>query len=138
MGRHSAISEYATDRARLLVGCYRTGDANDPATYVAAIAATLARYSEAIITSVTHPVTGLPSKKSWLPTVKEVFDACEDMDDRSRQQTARELRIREQFAAREKEDQMREKADAGDMERVAKGMTDLVAHLKSGFSPSSV
>jgi hypothetical protein len=51
---------YAMQRARLLLGCYRTGEANDPETYVAAITATLARYSEAIITEVTHPATGLP------------------------------------------------------------------------------
>src|ERR1700733_10534882 len=74
MAQEAQISEYATERARLLLGCYRTGDANDPDTYVAAIAATLARYSAQIITDVTHPVTGLPSKKGWLPTVKEVFD----------------------------------------------------------------
>jgi hypothetical protein len=90
----------------LLLGCYRTGDANDPETYVAAIAATLARYSEDIITDVTHPVSGLPSKKSWLPTVKEVHDACEELDDRNRQQVARECRIAEQLAAREEQDRL--------------------------------
>jgi hypothetical protein len=106
MGQQAQISSYATDRARLLLGCYRTGDANDPETYVAAIAATLARYSQQIITDVTHPVTGLPSKKGWLPTVKEVFDACEELDDASRQKVARERRIREQLAARAEQDRM--------------------------------
>jgi hypothetical protein len=94
----------------LLFGCYRRGDANDPDTYVAAIAATLARYSEQIITDVTHPVTGLPSKKSWLPTVKEVFDACEELDEKVRQAIARERRIREQFAAREEENRLKHQA----------------------------
>lgn len=108
MGRQSQISQYATERARLLLGCYRSGDANDPETYVAAIAATLARYSEQIITDVTHPVSGLPSKKGWLPTVKEVFDACEELDDRIRQQFARERRVREQIAAREAEDRLKD------------------------------
>lgn len=103
-GRQAGISTYATNRARLLLGCYRTGDANDPDTYVAAIAATLARYSETIITDVTHPVSGLPSKKSWLPTVKEVFDACEEEDEKVRHAIARERRIREQLAAREQDD----------------------------------
>lgn len=106
--RQAEISQYATDRARLLLGCYRTGDANDPETYVAAIAATLARYSEAIITAVTHPVSGLPSKKSWLPTVKEVHDACEELDDANRQQVARERRIAEQLALREEEDRQKD------------------------------
>jgi len=89
-----------------LLGCYRSGEANDPDTYVAAISATLARYSQQIITDVTHPVSGLPAKKSWLPTVKEVFDACEEQADRTRQQTARERRIQEQFAAREEQDRL--------------------------------
>lgn len=39
----------------------------------------LARFPEEVITQVTHPVTGLPSKKSWLPTVKEVHDACAEI-----------------------------------------------------------
>lgn len=108
MARRNEISEYATERARLLLGCYRTGDANDPATYVAAIAATLARYSEQIVTDVTHPVTGLPSKKSWLPTVKEVFDACEGLEDQIKQRFARERRVREQLAARAEEDRAKE------------------------------
>lgn len=106
MDQQSRISVYATERAQLLLGCYRSGEANDPETYVAAISATLARYSEQIITDVTHPVSGLPSKKSWLPTVKEVFDACEEQADRTRQQTARERRIKEQFAAREEQDRL--------------------------------
>src|SRR6185437_886864 len=78
MARQEAISNYAAARARLLLGCYRTGDANDPETYVAALTAILARYPEEVITAVTHPATGLPSMKSWLPTVKEVTDACND------------------------------------------------------------
>jgi len=89
-----------------LLGCYRSGEANDPDTYVAAISATLARYSQQIITDVTHPVSGLPAKKSWLPTVTEVFDACEEQADRTRQQTARERSIQEQFAAREEQDRL--------------------------------
>jgi len=108
MAQQSRISSYATQRAKLLLGCYRTGDANDPDTYVAAISATLARYSEQIITDVTHPVSGLPAKKSWLPTVKEIFDACEEEADRTRQQTARERRIKEQFAARAEQDRLAE------------------------------
>jgi hypothetical protein len=104
MAQQAQISQYATDRARLLLGCYRTGDANDPETYVAAIAATLARYSEKVITSVTHPVTGLPKAKSWLPTVKEVFDACEEANEFDVQQAAREKRIKEQLEARAAED----------------------------------
>ena len=77
MARQAKISEYAAERARLMFGCYRRGDANDPDTYVAAITATLARYPEDIIRDVTHPASGLPVQKDFLPTVAEVYRACE-------------------------------------------------------------
>jgi len=78
MAQHERLTAYAAERARILLGCYRTGDANDPETYVAAVTAVLARFPEQVITQVTHPVEGLPRLKSWLPTVKEVFDACRE------------------------------------------------------------
>ncbi len=99
--RHEALTSYAASRAKLLLGCYRTGDANDPETYVAAITAVLARYSEEIITRVTHPVTGLPSKKDWLPTVKEVHDACEEAAAPMVRQQQRDKQIAEMLAERE-------------------------------------
>jgi hypothetical protein len=104
MGQQEAISSYAADRARLLLGCYRTGDANDPETYVAAIAAILARYPMWVITSVTHPASGLPSQKSWLPTVKEVTDACLAALAPVAEREARTPRVREQLAERERVD----------------------------------
>ena len=61
----------------LMFGCYRRGDANDPDTYTAAIAAVLAEYPPEVVKAVTDPRTGLPRKVSWLPTVKEVSDACD-------------------------------------------------------------
>jgi hypothetical protein len=107
MAQSAKISTYATERAQLLLGCYRSGEANDPDTYVAAIAATLARYSAAIITDVTHPVSGLPARLSWLPTVKEVFTACEAEAGKIAAYVAREKRIAEQLAARAEEDRLR-------------------------------
>src|SRR5262252_6261987 len=71
----SAKQTFATERARLLLGQFRKGEANDPATFVTAIAAVLARYSEEIILEVTHPFTGMAAKSSWLPTVHEVVQA---------------------------------------------------------------
>lgn len=104
MARQEVLTSYAAERARLLLGCYRTGEANDPVTYVAAITAILARYPEEIITVVTHPATGLPSKKGWLPTVKEVRDACEEEFESTREENARLKRIKEQFEMRERMD----------------------------------
>lgn len=71
-------AEYATERARLLFGCYRRGDANDPDTYAAAVAAVLSEYSADCIRSVTDPRTGIQSTSQFLPTVAEVKAACEE------------------------------------------------------------
>lgn len=95
---------YAAQRAKLLLGCYRTGEANDPQTYVAAITAILSRFPEEVMTAVTHPVSGLPSKTSWLPTIKEVNDACNSAVEPIRQNEARLKRIQEQMEMRERMD----------------------------------
>lgn len=74
--------QYAMERARLMFGCYRRGDANDPDIYVAAVTAVLARYPAEIVKAVTDPCFGLPSRKtesgwSGLPDVADVKAACE-------------------------------------------------------------
>ena len=84
----------------MLLGCYRKGDANDPDTYVAAITATLARYPEDVIRAVTHPATGLPIQKDFLPTVREVYLACEAIVQPRREAEARRLRTEKQLAER--------------------------------------
>ena len=103
MARQDELTIYAAERAALLFGCFRTGEANDPGTFVAAITAILARYPEQVITAVTHP-TNLPSKKDWLPTVKEVVDACNEAMEPIIQHQARLKRIKEQMEARARED----------------------------------
>jgi hypothetical protein len=70
-------AQYATERVRVLFGCYRKGDANDPELYTAALTAVLAEYPTEVIRAVTDPRSGLPRKLQWLPTVKEVSDACD-------------------------------------------------------------
>ncbi len=62
-----------------MFGSYRSGEANDPVTYVAAITAVLAEFEEAVIFRVTDPVHGLPRKIGWLPQIKEVAEECEHM-----------------------------------------------------------
>lgn len=69
---------------------------------MAAITAVLARYPEEVITAVTHPVTGLPSKKGWLPTVKEVTEACADAVAPIAENEARLKRVKEQLEMRER------------------------------------
>lgn len=70
--------ELAAERARILVGCYRRSDANDPEIYARAAVAVLMRYPEKIVIAVTEPATGLPSKLKWLPSIAEIVEACEE------------------------------------------------------------
>jgi hypothetical protein len=67
----------AADRARILFGCYRRGDAEDREIYVGAVCAILASYPEAVARRVTDPRTGLPGTSHYLPTVADVRAACE-------------------------------------------------------------
>lgn len=68
--------QFAAERAALLLGCYRRGDANDPETYSAAIAAVLTCFRQDVVEYVTDPRTGIPGVIGWLPSVAEVKKAC--------------------------------------------------------------
>lgn len=71
-----SLNSFPAQRAAVLLGCYRKGDAQDPETYTAAVAAILSEYSMEVIQHVTDPRTGLARKTNWLPTVAEVDAAC--------------------------------------------------------------
>jgi hypothetical protein len=94
------LTVYAAERARLLLGCYRKSDAADPDTYVAAITAVLTRYPEDVICAVTHPASGLPIQKDFLPNVREVYLACEEIMRPRREVKARRERVGRQLAER--------------------------------------
>lgn len=83
-----------------MFGCYRRGDANDPDTYVAAIAAMLATYPEDVIQTVTNPTTGLPRKSPFLPSVSEVAAACDAEMKAEIEEVRRARAIEKQFAER--------------------------------------
>jgi hypothetical protein len=72
-----AKEEFAAERARMLFGSYRKGDANDPDTYVAAVAAILADYDDDVIVRVTDPRTGIARKLKFMPNPAEVADECD-------------------------------------------------------------
>jgi hypothetical protein len=100
--------ETALQRAQILLGCYRKDDAADPETYAGAVAAVLAEYPPDIVQRVTDPRSGLPSKLQWLPSVKEVRDACEELDNRRRYQEQRAHQQAEQIAELKRLDAMRQ------------------------------
>lgn len=60
-------AEYATERAKVLFGSYRRGDANDPDAYVAAVAAVLSLYDFDLMREVTDPRTGIQTTEKFAP-----------------------------------------------------------------------
>lgn len=88
--------------AKILLGCYRMGDASDPEIYTAAVIAVLSNYPVDTISYVCNPVTGLPGSLKWLPTVAEIKEACETHHGRFLRLLEIERREREQLAERDK------------------------------------
>lgn len=60
-----------------MLGCYRTGEAHDPETYIAGVVAVLERYPVAVIQAVTDPSSGIPSRLKWLPSIAEIREICD-------------------------------------------------------------
>lgn len=64
----------------MLFGCYRRGDANDPETYVRAIAAVLSVYDTELIREVTDPRSGIMTNEkymSFMPNAGELKVYCD-------------------------------------------------------------
>lgn len=68
----------ALKAAKQLLDCYRTGEANNPETFGAAIAAVLSDYPLDVVQYVCDPRTGLPSSSTWMPNCAEVKAACNE------------------------------------------------------------
>lgn len=90
----------AKKQARLLLGCFRTGDANDPEVYITAVVAVLSNYPPDIMRAVCDPVKGLPSQVKWLPTIAEVVESCQRLHEYDLRIAERERRIAEQLKER--------------------------------------
>lgn len=90
----------AAHAARTMFGCYRRGEANDPETYAAAIAAVLTLYPPEIVHRITDPRTGLPSRLKFLPTVSEVREACEEEAQVEARRIERQAQIDKQLEER--------------------------------------
>lgn len=76
---------YAIERAKVLFGSYRRGDANDPDAYVAAISAVLSIYDTDLIREVTDPRTGIATSEkymSFMPNAGELKVYCDTIANR--------------------------------------------------------
>jgi hypothetical protein len=86
-----AKQKLAAERARLLFGSYRKGEANDPDTYVMMITATLMAYDNSVICEATHPHTGIQFTekfKTWMPQPGELKEFCEGLAARNARNAA--------------------------------------------------
>ena len=67
----------ATDYAKQLLGSYPAREVNDAQAYAMGISAMLSAYPAKYVRAVCNPVTGLPSRLKWLPTLAETKEALE-------------------------------------------------------------
>ena len=73
----SCSPKIAAERARLLFGQFRKGDAADPNVWVAAVVALFTGYPESVVRRVTDPRIGLGSAAPFFPSLFDVRHACE-------------------------------------------------------------
>jgi hypothetical protein len=107
------------------LGCYRTGEANDPEVYISAVTHILAQYPEDVMRAVSDPLTGLPVKIEWLPKLKEVLAACEEIVGRQRRLDQFSQRSEQQL--RERDEREREDAERTTRPTLDEIKTDLRA-----------
>lgn len=94
----------------MLLGCYRTGAANDPEVYIAAVVRVLSAYPMSIVHRVIDPVTGLPGRTKWLPTIPEINEACEELHERERRIARMDDQAERQLEARRAWEQSKSRA----------------------------
>jgi len=118
---------YALTRAKILFGCYRRNEANDPEIFTAAVAGVLADYAREVIDYVTDPRTGIARKSKWMPSVAEIAEACEH-----EKQFGRFRGFIGSSIIRERTDEVTRDAEIS--ERVRLGLVDLANKIRSGMA----
>lgn len=102
--------------AKVLLGCFRMGEANDPEVYTTAVIAVLQSYPPDVVEFVTDPRTGIAGQQTFLPSVAELRKA---LDDRcgfiGRLQESREQEARQLAARREADEAAAAKPDPEDL-----------------------
>jgi hypothetical protein len=88
------------EAAKMLLGCYRTGDANDPEVYITAAVRTLSAFPLEVVHRLIDPLTGLPGRSKWLPTVSEIREACQEIHGLNQRMEEWERGARAQVAER--------------------------------------
>lgn len=71
-----AGSLLASEKAALLAGQFRRSEADDPDTFIASWTLVMQDFPPMVLDHVCHPAKGLAIRSHWMPTVKEVREAC--------------------------------------------------------------
>lgn len=94
---------WATSQVNLFFGSFRKADADDPETFTAGCLRLFTAYPPAAVRHVVDPVTGLPGRSEWLPTmkaIKEALDGWAAEEKRAREFEARLQAAEQQIADR--------------------------------------
>lgn len=91
----------AAYHAKLILGCFRMGDASDPEVYVTAITAVLARYPSDVGARLSDPKDGVAGRFKWLPTVSEIREECDRLSAADVAAVKRQADLTEQMRLRD-------------------------------------
>jgi hypothetical protein len=94
-------SDWIAHRARIVFGAYRHDDFADPELFIAQLGMILERYSDAIITEATSPLTGLQRACKFPPSINEAVQFCDELVRRSTYAAQWDERSRKQLEERE-------------------------------------
>jgi hypothetical protein len=64
--------------ARMIFSAYRRDDFADAESFVLQLGVILERYSDGVIGTVSHPLTGIARRCKFPPSIAEVVEACDD------------------------------------------------------------
>lgn len=104
-GSNNSMTEIA-QWAKILLGAYRTGEANDAEVYTAHIVRVLSGFPLEVVK---RAATRIPDTIKWLPSPSEVKAVCKEIYRPIVEEAARQRRIEEQLADRARLTDMRAK-----------------------------
>lgn len=87
-------TQHAAKAAERLFGFYPRGAATDPEVFMTGVVQLLAAYPRAAVEAILSPLSGLPTKHKFLPSIAEIHEALEAQVAPLRRQQEREHRLR--------------------------------------------
>jgi hypothetical protein len=118
----------ATQAAENLIGLYPAREVQNAKTFAAGVTALMAAYPVYAVKRVCHPVTGIPSRLKWLPTIAEIKAALDDEKVRRGRMGKNCLAILRSYKEREEAEEY--ERNKGSHEERARKVAELLAPFK--------